>query len=141
MYLVVHVSGGAVRVFYHYWFADIKKDSLSCFPVLAKPEKKGVAFMSQKIISSSPVGDNHASCAEIPLERLEVPVMTQAIEAYREVTVSPEFRELERLRELAGHNEASASAHARRKEAEKWQSVIADRDARIAELEALLGKR
>jgi predicted transposase/invertase (TIGR01784 family) len=81
------------------------------------------------------------------LERLGVPVVTQAIEAYREVTVSPEFRELERLRELARHNEASALAHARRKEAEKWQSVVADKDerlaekdARIAELEALLKK-
>jgi hypothetical protein len=109
------------------------------------------------------------------LERLGVPVVTQAIEAYREVTVSAEFREalikwdskgpralwrgsgrspegvnqcflreLERLRELARHNEASALAHARRKgvaeEREKWQSVIADRDARIAELEALLKK-
>jgi predicted transposase/invertase (TIGR01784 family) len=74
------------------------------------------------------------------LEGLGVPVVTQAIEAYREVTVSPEFRELERLRELARHNEASALAHARRKEAEKWQSVIAGKDARIAELEALLKK-
>jgi predicted transposase/invertase (TIGR01784 family) len=70
------------------------------------------------------------------LERLGVPVVTQAIEAYREITVSPEFRELERLRELARHNEASALAHARRKEAEKWQSVIADKDAYIAETRA-----
>jgi hypothetical protein len=74
------------------------------------------------------------------LERLEAPVETQAIEVYREITVSPEFRELERQYALARHNEASALAHAKRKEAEKWQSVIAERDARIAELEALLKK-
>jgi len=85
------------------------------------------------------------------LEALEVAIVTQAIGAYREITVSPEFREIERLREDARHNEASALANAARKAAEKerskWESVIAennariaDRDARIAELEALLEK-
>lgn len=49
------------------------------------------------------------------LEELEVPVMTQAISAYREVVVSPEFRELERLRADARHNEASALLNAERK--------------------------
>jgi len=48
------------------------------------------------------------------LEELEVPVMTQAIGAYREVMVSPEFRELERLRADARHNEASALHSAER---------------------------
>ena len=42
------------------------------------------------------------------LEALEVPVVNQAIGAYREVMISPEFRELERLRADARHNEASA---------------------------------
>jgi hypothetical protein len=37
--------------------------------------------------------------------------MEQAIEAYRRVSVSDEFRELERMRERARHNEASALAN------------------------------
>jgi hypothetical protein len=74
------------------------------------------------------------------LERLEVPVVTQAIEAYRKITVSPEFRELERLRTAAGHNEASALAHAQRKEREKWQGVIADKDAQIADKNAQIAR-
>jgi len=49
------------------------------------------------------------------LEGLEVPIVTQAIGAYREVVVSTEFAELERLRADARHNEASALANAERK--------------------------
>ena len=49
------------------------------------------------------------------LEGLEVPIVTQAIGAYREVVVSPEFAELERLRADARHNEASALANAEHK--------------------------
>jgi predicted transposase/invertase (TIGR01784 family) len=63
------------------------------------------------------------------LESLEVPIVTQAIGAYREITVSPQFREIERLRADARHNEASALAHAERKERERWQGVIAEKDA------------
>jgi hypothetical protein len=74
------------------------------------------------------------------LERLEVPVVSQAIGAYREVVVSPEFRELERLRADARHNEASALANAERKERERWQGVVEEKDNRIAELEAQLEK-
>ena len=51
------------------------------------------------------------------LEALEVAVVTQAIGAYREVVVSPEFRELERLRAEARSNEASALANAERRKA------------------------
>jgi predicted transposase/invertase (TIGR01784 family) len=82
------------------------------------------------------------------LEGLEVPVVTQAIEAYREVTVSPEFKELERLRALALHNEASALAHAERKGAKKgakaervkWQGVVADREAALADKDAEIAR-
>jgi len=42
------------------------------------------------------------------IKSMEVSVMEQAINAYNTVTVSPEFRELERLRSIARHNEASA---------------------------------
>jgi len=82
---------------------------------------------------------------------LEVPAMEKAINAYNTVTVSPEFRELERLRSLARHNEASALRHAkdegRTEEREKWQRIIADKesviafkDAEIARLKAQLEK-
>jgi predicted transposase/invertase (TIGR01784 family) len=70
------------------------------------------------------------------LEALEVTIVTQAIGAYREIVVSPEFHELERLRDSARHNEASALLNAQRKaekaEREKWQGVVADKDAALA---------
>ena len=47
------------------------------------------------------------------IEELGVPEMQQAIEAYRHVTVTDEFKELERLRSRTRHNEASALRHAR----------------------------
>ena len=83
------------------------------------------------------------------IEALEVPIMTQAIGAYRHVTATDEFKELERLRSRARHNEASALGNAERrgitigaeKEREKWQSVVADKDAQIAELLARLGEK
>jgi predicted transposase/invertase (TIGR01784 family) len=42
------------------------------------------------------------------------PVMAQAVEAYRHVSATEEFRQLERLREKTMHNEASALGRARR---------------------------
>jgi len=47
------------------------------------------------------------------IRALEVPIMVEAIEAYESTTSSSEFRELERLRERARHNEAAALRHAR----------------------------
>ena len=41
------------------------------------------------------------------IKALEVPEMTQAIEAYHHVTATDEFKELERIRALSRHNEAS----------------------------------
>jgi len=46
------------------------------------------------------------------IEKLEVPVMNQAINAYYNITAESEFRESARLREKAGHDEASALRHA-----------------------------
>ena len=74
-------------------------------------------------------------------------VMSQAVEAYRGVTATEEFRYLEILRERTRHDEAQAIGNAKRQGLEEgraaerglWQSVVADKDARIAELEALLG--
>ena len=75
------------------------------------------------------------------IEALGAPIMTQAIGAYRHVTATDEFKELERLRSRARSNEASALGHARREEREKWQSVVAEKDAQIAELLARLGEK
>jgi predicted transposase/invertase (TIGR01784 family) len=47
------------------------------------------------------------------IESMEVPVMEQAIQAYHQITADSEFREMERLRERARHDEASALRHAR----------------------------
>jgi predicted transposase/invertase (TIGR01784 family) len=82
------------------------------------------------------------------IEALGVPIMTQAINAYHSVVVSPEFKEYERLRAKARHDEAQALRNAERRgetrgeqaEREKWQSVVAEKDALIAELQAQLGK-
>jgi predicted transposase/invertase (TIGR01784 family) len=83
------------------------------------------------------------------LEALEVPIVTQTIEAYREITVSPEFRELERLRREALSNEASALLNAERKGYQaaetdvnaKWQGVVADKDAAIADKDAAIADK
>ena len=50
------------------------------------------------------------------IRELEVPEMEQAINAYYTITASPEFREVERLREKARHDEAQALYHARQGE-------------------------
>ncbi len=86
------------------------------------------------------------------LEALEVSVMKEAIGAYRQVASTGELREIERLRALARHNEASALHHARsvgqregeqigaEREREKWQGVVEEQAALIAQLQAQLGK-
>ena len=50
--------------------------------------------------------------------------MSQAIEAYRHVSASEQFKEIERLRFLARYNEGSALAHAAEVEREKWDSHV-----------------
>jgi len=47
------------------------------------------------------------------IRALEDPIMTKAVEAYESTTISDEFRELERLRKRARHNEAAALRNAR----------------------------
>jgi predicted transposase/invertase (TIGR01784 family) len=88
------------------------------------------------------------------IEALGVPIMNQAIEAYRNITASKEFQTLERMRSDARRNEASALYNARlegqREESEKWRKIVedkdaalaaalADKDAEIARLRELLG--
>jgi predicted transposase/invertase (TIGR01784 family) len=76
------------------------------------------------------------------LASLEVPFMSEAIEAYRAVTASNEFKEIERLRFLASCNEASALAHARKTTEEavnaRWQGVVAESKAALADSKAAL---
>jgi len=45
---------------------------------------------------------------------MEVPEVSEAIEAYRTISVSPEFKEVERLRTKARHDEAQAMLSERR---------------------------
>lgn len=53
------------------------------------------------------------------IKGLEVPEMNQAINAYYNITSSAEFRELERLREKARHDEAQALYNAEQKGRQK----------------------
>ena len=48
------------------------------------------------------------------IKEMGVPTMNQAINAYYTITASSEFREIERLREKARHDEAQALYHAKR---------------------------
>jgi predicted transposase/invertase (TIGR01784 family) len=58
------------------------------------------------------------------IEALEVTVMQEAIGAYRQVSSTGEFREIERLRSLARHNEASALSHAESKGIAKGKAEV-----------------
>jgi len=54
--------------------------------------------------------------SEEDLEKIRgmgVPTMERAINAYHTITASPEFREIERMREKARHDEAQALYHAK----------------------------
>ena len=64
--------------------------------------------------------------------------MSQAVEAYRGITALEEYRYMETLRERARHDEASALAHAAKVEREKWQGVVADKDAEIEKLRQMI---
>ena len=74
-------------------------------------------------------------------------VMSQAVEAYRGVTATEEFRSLEWLRRKTEHDEAQAIYNAEKRRDEYWRaeneqlkSAVADKDALIAELQAKLAK-
>lgn len=56
------------------------------------------------------------------IKAMEVPEMNQAINAYYAITASSEFREVERLREKARHDEAQALYHAEQKGIQKGAS-------------------
>jgi glucose-6-phosphate isomerase len=61
--------------------------------------------------------------------------MQDAITTYRSVSVSPEFREAERLRSLAKHNEAATLRNAENKGRDKGRTEgYADLSAALREL-------
>lgn len=61
------------------------------------------------------------------IKEMEVPVMSQAINAYYTITASSEFREKERLRAKARYDEAQALYNARKeRDIEIAQNMIAD---------------
>ncbi len=77
------------------------------------------------------------------IEALEVSVMQEAIGAYRHVAATDEFREIERLRSLARHNEASALSHARSKGMTEGQikSVTTVLEARFGGIPSVLRRQ
>jgi predicted transposase/invertase (TIGR01784 family) len=75
------------------------------------------------------------------IEEMGVPTMSEAIGAYRHVAGSSEFRERERMRSKARHDEAQALYNATRKEREKWQGIVAENKAIIAEKETALAEK
>ena len=76
-------------------------------------------------------------------------VMGEAIEAYRGVTATEKFRNLEWLRAKTRHDEAQALGNAERrgeargaeKEREKWQVVVAGKDTALADKDALIADK
>ena len=66
--------------------------------------------------------------------------MKQAIEAYNSVSASEEFRELERMRSKADNDMAQALRYERLEESKKWQAIVADKDAALAQQAALIAE-
>lgn len=71
------------------------------------------------------------------IKAMEVPVMSQAIDAYYTITASSQFREMERLRAKARHDEAQALHHAKQEGMQEgmqkgMQKGISQRSAEIA---------
>jgi len=74
------------------------------------------------------------------IEALEVPIMSEALQAYRHVAASDEFREIERIRSKTRHDEAQAIRNAERRRDEHWQGVVDEQAALIAKLRSQLGQ-
>jgi hypothetical protein len=70
--------------------------------------------------------------------------MTEAIDTFQSIIVSPEFREVERLRAKARHDEAQALHHARleamKENDAKWEGVVADKDSQLADKDSLIAE-
>ena len=79
------------------------------------------------------------------IEEMGVPVMNEARAAYRKVTATEEFRNMERARLKASHDEAQALANERRKtqreDDEKYKVIIDAKDAELADKDAELADK
>jgi len=79
------------------------------------------------------------------ISELGVPIMSQVIAAYRHVAATDEFKELERIRHKARHDEVSALNSAERRgedrERQKWQGVLAEKDVLLANQNAILADK
>jgi len=82
------------------------------------------------------------------IEQLGVTELSEAVNAYRSVTASAEFLEMERLRIKASHDEASALGNAERRGEKrgekrataKWKGVVAKKDAALSEKDAIIAE-
>ena len=81
------------------------------------------------------------------IDEMGVPIMSEAIVAYRHVAASPELREAERMRSKARHDEAQALKNAEQRGEERantrWQGVAAENEdlrKQLAELKARHGE-
>ena len=71
------------------------------------------------------------------IEELEVPVMSEAIKAYESIiATSPDFKEIERLRHKASHDEAQALSNLEQRVNKKWLKVVKQKDTTIADKDA-----
>lgn len=68
------------------------------------------------------------------IKGMEVPVMSQAINAYYTITASSEFREKERLRAKARHDEAQALYNARQEEKIEFAKKLIKRNRSTDEI-------
>ena len=75
------------------------------------------------------------------IKEMEVPVMSQAINAYYTITASSEFREKERLRAKAKHNEAQALYNARKEIAQNMKEVYWSHKREYRKFECLIKNR
>ena len=67
-------------------------------------------------------------------------VMGQAVEAYRGITATDEFKNLEWIRRKTGHDEAQALFNAEKRRDEHWQGVVSEKDALIGKKDALIAE-
>jgi len=75
------------------------------------------------------------------IEEMGVPVMSEAIAAYRHVAASDEFIQKEKMRSKARHDEAQAIGNAERRRDAHWQDVVAIKDATIADKDATIADK
>ena len=87
------------------------------------------------------------SDTEEELEKLIVrggEIMSQAVEAYRGITATEEFKHLEIIRARTRHDEAQALSNARKQGAKQrdvhWKGVVAEKDTIISDKDALIAK-